>query len=155
MDRYAKKIATMVEFARTLRGLSTCLHRPAGAVVFSTECDMVAAIGYSGPVVGAPNDGCSATDGCECAHAEVNALLRLDSRSAGPCVLATTSLPCAACIRGIINSRAIIGCVIDTPHRDPESARRLIDAGIPTIPAGVLGSDIPGVAAALRGWRKA
>lgn len=67
-------------------------------------------VGYNGPAAGLDNDSCTNEVGnCGCAHAEINALVKL--RSNTPAILYSTVQPCFNCANAIINAGSIIGVI--------------------------------------------
>lgn len=138
--RYAKKLGVMFEFARSLATLSTCRRNHCGAIVFTPECDRVLAIGYNGPCRGLPNGGCTDVEGhCGCAHAEVNAMVKLAERE--PCLMFSTTAPCLTCAQAILNSGQVIGYFFDRLYRDAAGLELLHVAGLSILPSRAIRDD--------------
>lgn len=132
--RFAVKLAKFMNFADSLAELSTCKRLIVGAVIFPPDCSRVLSIGYNGPRRGVPNESCSNSEGdCGCAHAEVNALLKLDVHSVWPAFLYTTLSPCAACANAIVNSGAIVAVIYDKTYRSTAGLQMLMASNVLTV----------------------
>ncbi len=160
MNRYVDKLVKFVRFGIDLATLSTCRRTKNGAVVFPCNCSAVYAIGYNGPARGLPNDGCTGVKGeCGCAHAEGNAIAKLDPQRAKPCIIYCTSMPCAWCANLIINVRVVVGVVYSAEYRSEHGRKLLLQAGIPFVGVRLLfesglNFEAP-IYDTLRQWRKA
>jgi deoxycytidylate deaminase len=118
-EREARKLATMWHFAEELGGLTTCKRARVGCVVLPLDFSQVAAIGYNGPAAGLPNDSCTGADGsCGCAHAEVNALVKLRWDAGAGLLMLCTKAPCLACASATLNSRRVSAVVWGRPSSD-------------------------------------
>ena len=132
-DRYAKKLATMFDFARALAKLSTCKRACEGAIIFSGDCSRVYAIGYNGPPRGQENDACTGAEGaCGCVHAEANAIVKANLSPSTPALMYCTRAPCAACAGLIVNSRVVYAVIYGQEYRDSTGIWRLAAAGVLT-----------------------
>ena len=127
----------MLSLADNLRALSTDPEVQFGCVIFSTDCSSIEAIGYNGMPAGidtldrGPLDTVGGTGFC---HAELNALTKWNTRSAGPCLLFVHRTPCMRCAGQIINSRKIVGVIHEDPYVDGGAGLQLIKrAGIRTM----------------------
>lgn len=131
MNRDEIKLRKFARFADDLAGLSTCKRKSVGCVVMPADFSQVLSIGYNGPPEGLPNDSCEGADAvgaCGCVHAEMNAVIKLHTRT--PCMMFTTVSPCLLCAGAIINKRVIRLVLYDREYRDRGGILRLGEAGI-------------------------
>lgn len=127
--RLARKVLTFMRFAEELGKLSTCKRLGCGCVVATSDLSSVLAIGYNGPPTGTPNDACRDTEGsCGCAHAEVNACVKLTGGD-NLLMLCTTS-PCERCGGYIANCGRVDGVIFTRQYRDRLGMDSLIRAGV-------------------------
>jgi len=134
MERYLEKLKTFIQIGKIIAPLSTCKRLQVGSIIFPTDCSMIYAIGYNGQPRQMPNDGCSKEAGnCGCVHAEVNAVIKFDNNFAKSSLLYTTTLPCLACARMILNCTSIVGVIWSQDYRDHSGPELLIQYNIPTI----------------------
>lgn len=84
---------------------STCKRpdRKVGCVITTGDMSQVLAFGYNGPPKGRPNDSCNEQEGCDCVHAEINALLKCDGRIENKMMFVTLE-PCLACANAIVQA---------------------------------------------------
>ncbi len=131
MQRYARKLLTMVRFGWDLKNLSTCKRATVGAVVFAPDCSRVYSIGYNGPAHTRHNQACRNTEGdCGCVHAEANAIVKLQGQRG---LMYCSTLPCEACASLILNSQAIQGFIWSNKYRSDVGHMYLMDARIPVV----------------------
>jgi len=87
-------------------GRSSCQRAQVGCVITPADSTRVLAIGYNGTYRGGPNE-ClgdpSVPGGCECIHAEDNALVKLDYTEPSKVAYITT-MPCLKCAQLLINA---------------------------------------------------
>jgi deoxycytidylate deaminase len=132
-ERYREKLIKFVRFADDLADLSTCKRDKVGAIIFAHDCTCVYSIGYNGPARHRGNDSCTGERGkCGCAHAEMNALVKLDVHTARPSILYCTKPPCAWCANGVLNSGIIIALLYSGTHRD-QTGLEMLREQIPCI----------------------
>lgn len=118
LERYRRKVLTMCHFGDSLAQLGTDERIKVGCVVFPLDCSAVLGIGYNGPAAGLPHvvpDREIGRSPSGCAHAEMNALMKMDLRSAPPCIMYCNVQPCSYCAPHIVNSGTVVG-VICKPH---------------------------------------
>lgn len=120
----------MLDFAALLAQRSTCERAAVGCVVTDVSMLQVLGIGYNGNARGLHN-GCDHPEvagGCGCLHAEVNALLKAPGVVEDK-VLFTTTAPCLACAKAIINSN--VGRVyVRKAYRDDAGVSLLVRVGV-------------------------
>lgn len=93
-----------MEMAGLISGRSTCKRLRVGCVITSHDFRKVLAVGYNGNATGLPNTCDSDEPGkCGCIHAEENAVINCDSPRHWPKIVFSTTLPCVACAKRIIN----------------------------------------------------
>jgi dCMP deaminase len=122
---------------------STCYRRQIGAVVVSSDKEIVAT-GFNGNVRGAPHCdeiGCikeemglksgEGHDWCTAVHAEQNALLQAGKNSRGS-TLYINAFPCKICARLIVNA-GISRVVISGEYTDKDGLKILAERGIEVI----------------------
>ena len=120
----------MLQFAELLAQRSTCARARVGAVVTDTSMLQVLGIGYNGNARGLANacDDPNAVGSCGCLHAELNALLKAPGVVPGK-VLFTTTSPCVACAKAIVNSH-IERVFFRRRYRDTSGLAVLLSAGV-------------------------
>ena len=117
LGRYCRKLLTMMEFAKLMSYLSTDPRVEVGCVVFPLDCSAVLGMGYCGVARGLPHDEIDSGKPLllggpsGAAHAEANALVKMDTATAPACLMAVTAPPCPYCAPLIINSRCIVGVI--------------------------------------------
>lgn len=108
MSRKGDKLKTFFEFGRKLAALSRCKRAQMGSIIFPADTTCVCAIGFNGPAVGLSEDFCTGERrACGCAHAEANALVKLDPYRWNNLRLWSSESPCRHCASLIVNSQAI------------------------------------------------
>jgi len=108
VQRSMRKLIVMARFAHELAALSVCKRLACGAIVFPKDFSAVHSIGYNGPARKLPHSFCSGIkQDCGCAHAEQNAINKLDSQAIKDATLYCTTAPCWRCATAIVNSGAI------------------------------------------------
>lgn len=119
MERYKEKIMTFCGFGDDVCKFSMCKRLRVGAIIFPVDCSAVYAIGYNGPARDLPNDSCTAETGqCGCAHAEANAIGKLNPDILRPCLIYTTTEPCPVCTPSILNmAPPIVGLIYNQKFR--------------------------------------
>ena len=129
--RVRDKFVAFAGFTQSLAGLSQCQRLRVGCTVVRPDLSEVVAIGYNGPPVGLPNDGCRSAEGnCGCVHAEANALLKLKVGTPG-LVMITTDSPCEHCAGLILNAGGRVRAVAYArAYRDPAGLSRLVEGGV-------------------------
>lgn len=128
MERSIQKLNKFRAFALQIARLSQCKRHKVGCIIIDPWFEGVHALGYNGPARGINNNACTGKIGqCGCAHAEVNALVKLRKRG---CVLITTVSPCLACANLILNSGAIIAVVYMANYRNLDGLDLLRRGGI-------------------------
>lgn len=125
----------MIRLADDLRKLSTDKDVQFGCVIFPLDCSAVDGIGYNGMPAGIddlPRGPLDTPGGSGYCHAEMNALTKMNVRSAGPSLLFVHRTPCMRCAGQIINARKIVGIIHEEPYEaDKGAGLRLIgQAGI-------------------------
>lgn len=119
LARYARKIRVMIRLADELRQLATDPEVSFGCVVFPVDCSAVDAIGYNGTPAGIdelPRPALDTPGGSGFCHAEMNALTKWNTRSAGPSLMFVHSTPCKRCAGQIINARKVVGLIHEDPY---------------------------------------
>lgn len=142
-DRARRKLEAFYEITRRLADLSMCKRDKTAAIVFPGDFSAIWAIGYNGPARGLDNDFCTGESGrCGCAHAEANAVGKLQQHGQLGIMLATKA-PCVACANAVINCSKIDLVFWGEPHRDTAGLRHLKRAGIsvfqarPAVPGSI------------------
>lgn len=127
------KVWMFMEMARASRERSTCSRNQVGCVVTDEGGTSVVSLGYNGNAAGLTNscDKPHEMGNCGCIHAEVNALIKAPFRE-GPLTLYTTTAPCEACAKLIINS-AVTKVIFLDHYRHTDGLRVLRHA-----PKGIL-----------------
>lgn len=118
--------------ASSLALRSTCSRLQVGCVIVSSDDERVLSIGYNGGAKGVFNDCLSQIPGqCGHAHAEINALVKLNYND--PCgkKLYVTTSPCFNCAVLIVNAGISEVIYIDE-YRNREGLGLLEKAGIKT-----------------------
>ena len=96
-----------MDFAMALTRRATCLRAQFGCAITSQDMTQIYAFGYNGTARGRPHGECKQEipGGCECIHAEVNALIKVRVNDPLKVVFATGQ-PCPVCAKLIVNSGA-------------------------------------------------
>lgn len=117
------------------RSICKVPDRDIGCVIVSQDNTKVLALGYNGTAKGDSNqcdyDGDVAkmgTSRCTCAHAEMNALTKLDTSNPIQKTMYLTLSPCMVCANLIIN--AGINEVVYMMEYKPEPLLKLVSAGV-------------------------
>lgn len=133
LTRFCTKALKFIDFADSLKELSTCKRQQCSCVIFPLDCSSVYAIGYNGPGRKLPNDYCNEQPKqCGCAHAEANALVQCDVSTCRPSLLYTTTAPCPYCAPLIINAGIFKGVIWGQPYTTDAGLIQLQEAGIST-----------------------
>lgn len=83
------------------RSLCKKENRKVGCVITTQDLKQILAIGYNGPPWQLGNNACTRTQGdCNCLHAEINALIKVDGSLPGKIMFVTMS-PCKNCALAI------------------------------------------------------
>ena len=144
VNRYVRKLRAFTSFGDALASLSTCKRARCAAVVFPLDFTAVYAIGYNGPARGLSNDSCKGEEGrCGCAHAEANAMVKLDPSRAKPSVLYTTTAPCPYCAALVANAGCVSVVVYGEAYRDGAGVELLERSGIPCIRRDEISDKLP------------
>src|SRR5690348_15028133 len=98
-------VEVYLQFAEILAHRSTCERKQVGVVITDSSMLQVLGLGYNGNAKGLSNvcDRPNEIGHCGCLHAEINALLKAPGAVPNKLMFTTTS-PCAACAKAIINS---------------------------------------------------
>jgi dCMP deaminase len=119
-----------MQMARIVKLRSTCRRAQVGVIITDHDGTTILSMGYNGNARGLKNDCDSEVPGsCGCLHAELNALLKSPYQSVYDLVMYTTTSPCVACAKAIINSQ-VKTVVFDTMYRAPDGIVLLQQAGI-------------------------
>ena len=130
MKRYAKKLEVMIGLVDSIAQLSQCRRASIGCVIFPNDCTNIFSIGYNGPPRGISNNACTGITGkCGCAHAEANALAKLDVQHPA-LIIALTCTPCEYCANLILNTNNVIGIIYRYEYRDLTGLIKLESCGI-------------------------
>lgn len=130
IDRRSLKLSVMIQFAQSIKSLSTCKRLNVGCVIIPSDFSNVLAIGYNGVPSGLSNESCNGEKGaCGCIHAEMNALTKLNTYL-DDLTLITTFSPCSLCAGLIINSGLVARVVYCEDYRDTTPLSLLSKAGI-------------------------
>lgn len=119
-----------MQMAHVVLARSTCQRAKVGCVITDAEGTSVLSMGYNGNARGQPNS-CDSTEAgkCGCIHAEVNALLKCTFHGVENLGLFTTTSPCLACAKLILNSKVTV-VYVDVVYRSTEGLRLLLSAGV-------------------------
>lgn len=118
-----------MNMAHVVSARSTCKRAQVGSVITDFEGTSVLSMGYNGNAKGLANACDSLEPGkCGCIHAEINALLKCPYHGANHLRLFTTTSPCLACAKLILNSKVRI-VYIATYYRSTEGIRLLLSQG--------------------------
>jgi len=126
MQRRLEKLSKFCDFARSLAELSPCTRRQNAAIIFSDDFREIYSIGYNGPPVKMPNNSCM-FDNCTCAHAEINAIIKMGMMGG---IMFTTKSPCIICANAILNCQKIHTVIYDKEHRDLSGLELIKMAGL-------------------------
>lgn len=119
-----------MNLATKLAGRSKCSRLKVGCVVVSEDNQQVLALGYNGGPKGLYNECLSLEPGkCGHLHAEINALIKLNSRDPARKIMYVTAMPCHSCAVAIINA-GLSEVVFGTTYRDDSGVALLEQAGI-------------------------
>lgn len=93
-----------MELAHSMARRSTCRRLQVGCVITTTDFRKVISVGYNGSATGLPND-CASTEpgACQHIHAEANAVINCDTPRYVEKVVFVSMLPCAQCMRFLVN----------------------------------------------------
>jgi len=134
MERYLKKLLTMIEIGDRLAPLSMCKRQSVSAIVFPVDCSAVYSIGYNGPAKGISNFSCSGKEGeCGCIHAEMNAIAKYSNDTSKPSIISITASPCIICAGLILNCSNIVGVVFKNSYRRREGIELILDTEVSII----------------------
>lgn len=118
------------EFAKSIARRSSCSRASVGCVIVSEDNQRVLAIGYNGGARGLFNECLSDEPGkCGHAHAETNALVKLDYNEPVNKKMYVTMEPCFNCAVLIVNA-GIKEVVYEKTYRTHEGVELLAKAGI-------------------------
>jgi dCMP deaminase len=101
-----------MDLAKQIAERSDCFNRSVGCVIASLDNERVLSIGYNGGAKGS-SETCSSkpsigfqigTSRCQCVHAEMNALNKLNYNDPSPKRLFVTLSPCILCAKLIVNA---------------------------------------------------
>jgi len=128
-----------MSIAVSLSHRSTCRtpDRQVGCVIVPPDYSSVAAWGYNGGPAGI-DDTCDFNPAvergsrCNCAHAEMNAISKLDSTKHKDLVCYVTLQPCMLCATLIVNTKSIAEVVYLEEYRDERPLFILETAGVRT-----------------------
>lgn len=119
----------LFHFAGMISTRSTCSRLQTGCLIVSPDFKEIFSYGYNGNAQGLPNKcDCDEEGNCGCIHSEVNALIKVRTRSQDLIMISTHS-PCLACAKLIINSNIKI-IYFRTFFRDREPIKLLLSQGI-------------------------
>lgn len=110
---------------------STCNRLQVGSVVTNADGTMVLSVGYNGNYKGGSNC-CDREDvgNCGCIHAEVNSLIKLNSKAYENKIIYVTHLPCAMCAKLIVNKGGFSKVIYKNEYRLDECKEIFRRAGI-------------------------
>lgn len=130
-DRLRAKLRAFAGLAESLAALSTCKRLQVGCVAVTSDLSSVAAVGYNGPPVGLPNDGCRCDSPglCGCCHGEASALSK-PRLPRTDLVLIVTASPCEQCAGAIVNSGSVAAVLYRDEYRLPDGLDVLRRAGV-------------------------
>lgn len=122
-----------MNLANRLAEKSTCSRLQVGCVIVSDDNQQVLALGYNGGPKGLYNECLSLEPGkCGHLHAEINALIKLNSRDPVRKIAYISTMPCRDCAIAIINA-GISEVVFGKAYRDDSGVILLEQAGIPVV----------------------
>ena len=124
---------TAIELAKR----STCKtpDRQVGCVIVTSDYSSIEAWGYNGGPAGIDdtcdfNPDVKVGSRCNCAHAEMNAISKLDSTKHTDLILYVTLQPCMLCATLIVNTKSISKVVYLDEYRDKRPLFILEEAGL-------------------------
>ena len=119
-----------MQVAHVVKQRSTCLRAQVGAIITNADGTSIRSMGYNGNARGLP-DTCDGTvpGQCGCLHAEENALLKAPYGE--DLVMYTTTTPCVACAKRILNS-TVRTVVFGEPYRDLAGLELITEQGVAT-----------------------
>jgi dCMP deaminase len=117
------------------RSLCKTPNRKVGCVIVPPDYSAVSAWGYNGGPSGIDdtcdfNPDVSVGSRCSCAHAEMNAISKLDSTRRSDLIMYVTLQPCMLCATLIINTKSIAEIVYLNEYRDEKPLFILRTVGI-------------------------
>ena len=119
-----------MDFAHSIARRSIDERRKVGAVIVSADNARVLALGYNGDYRGGPNRTLSSEPGASgCIHAEINALIKLDTTTLHQKVMYVTTEPCYMCASAIINA-GIDEVVYADEYREHDGIKILRERGV-------------------------
>lgn len=104
-------------------------NRKIGCVITNHEMTQVLSIGYNGPPRGRPNNSCNGEIGCDCVHAEINAIVKCHRNNASSIRVFVTMEPCINCANAIIQVGASHVYYIQE-YRKHDGIERLKQCGV-------------------------
>lgn len=130
--RHTQKLNAFMQFCHELAGLSACKRARVGAIIVPQDLTQVYSIGYNGPPARISNEACRVDQpgACGCAHAEANAIIKLNTTAVRGAMLICTHTPCEQCANAIINSGAIKYLLCETQYREATGMDKCRDVGI-------------------------
>jgi len=130
VTRAREKLEAFMRFAADLAWLGTCSRLKVGAVVTDYRLERIYGIGYNGNAAGEPNECDSQDPGtCGCVHAEANALVKCSTTDRAKVMFSTTR-PCLACAKLIVNSGFSTVFYMDEYRSDDGGAKLLVRRGV-------------------------
>lgn len=107
----------LLDMAAVVARRGTCRRARVGCLITNYDLTNIVSMGYNGNARGLPNT-CDRemAGGCGCLHAEENALLKAPYGE--PLVMFTTTAPCVACAKRILNS-SVMAVYYREAYRDP------------------------------------
>lgn len=129
-SRFVMKLEVVARFMRDLSSLSTDPRIKCSAVVVPYDFSEVLGIGYNGVPRGISHDDVPQSDvnlpgASGMAHAELNALVKMNTRSAPACLMLCTHSPCPTCAAAIVNSGCVTAVMYDQRYDSPIASRGL------------------------------
>lgn len=121
--------AMFMAMAQAAAQRSTCDRRIVGCIITTMDGTSIVSLGYNGNARGLP-DGCDSKEvgACGCIHAEANALIKAPYHQ-GPLHLYTTTAPCLACAKLILNSQVKV-VYFKEDYRSYEGVKVLLQHGV-------------------------
>lgn len=123
-------IEVYVRFVKDLATRSTCVRAKVACLILSHDGARIYALGYNGRARGEDHGACTGEEGrCGCVHDLANALVKCPETLGRGLMLSTTA-PCAACARLIINSKKIEAVYFLKRYRQSDGLELLTRAGV-------------------------
>lgn len=126
-----------MEIAIKLSKRATCKQpdRQVGCVIVTPDYSEILAWGYNGGPSNSdrecnPDSTISKGSRCQCVHAEMNALTKLNSRFNKDLKIYITLAPCVLCSTMVVNSKCISEVIYLAEYRDKTPIFILRDSGI-------------------------